>query len=152
VVKANMLQPLRSAIYAFKADFVVAAWIARLKPTELEAAQAELRRAGFPNPAIRDFDDQPLDLKALDKPINVLMDLEPRNPKQRPAPAVPSTAIRLSARCWRGRWRRASRWPPTRSRCSARTGRWASCWRHRCSRRALRIPRASSLSLMNWRR
>ena len=29
VVKANMLEPLRSAIYAFKTDFVVAAWIAR---------------------------------------------------------------------------------------------------------------------------
>lgn len=81
VVKANMLQPLRSAIYAFKADFVVADWIARLKPTELDAAQAELKRAGFSNPTIRDFDDRPLDLKALDKPIDVLMDLEPRTPE-----------------------------------------------------------------------
>ncbi len=80
VVKANMLQPLRSSIYAFKTDFVVASWIARLKPTELGAAQAELKSAGFSNPAIRDFDDQPLDLKAIDKPINVLMDLEPRTP------------------------------------------------------------------------
>ena len=34
-VKANMLQPLRSAIYAFKTDFVLATWIARLKPNEL---------------------------------------------------------------------------------------------------------------------
>ncbi|WMT74159.1 HWE histidine kinase domain-containing protein [Bradyrhizobium sp. Ash2021] len=80
VVKANMLQPLRSSIYAFKTDFVVASWIARLKPTELGAAQAELKSAGFSNPAIRDFDDQPLDLKAIDKPIDVLMDLEPRTP------------------------------------------------------------------------
>jgi two-component sensor histidine kinase len=78
VVKANMLQPLRSAIYAFKVDFVVADWIARLKPTELDAAEAELKRAGFSNPTIRDFDDQPLDIKALDKPIDVLMDMEPR--------------------------------------------------------------------------
>ncbi|KWV44776.1 histidine kinase [Bradyrhizobium macuxiense] len=78
-VKANMLQPLRSAIYAFKTDFVVAAWIARLKPNELGAAEAELKAAGFTNPSIRDFDDQPLDLKALDRPINVLMDVEPRN-------------------------------------------------------------------------
>ncbi|WP_407167229.1 HWE histidine kinase domain-containing protein [Bradyrhizobium sp. ORS 111] len=78
-VKANMLQPLRSAIYAFKTDFVVAAWIARLKPNELSAAVAELKAAGFTNPSIRDFDDQPLDLKALDRPINVLMDVEPRN-------------------------------------------------------------------------
>jgi len=37
-VKANMLQPLRSAIYAFKTDFVIANWIARLKPGDLEAA------------------------------------------------------------------------------------------------------------------
>ncbi|MBX9650156.1 MAG: CHASE domain-containing protein [Xanthobacteraceae bacterium] len=80
VVKANMLQPLRSSIYAFKTDFVVATWIARLKPAELSEAEAELKSAGFSNPTIRDFDDQPLDIKAIDKPINVQMDLEPRNP------------------------------------------------------------------------
>ena len=77
-VKANMLQPLRSAIYAFKTDFVVAAWIARLKPTELDAAQRELANESFADPKIRDFDDQPLDVKAIDKPVNVLMDIEPR--------------------------------------------------------------------------
>ncbi|WP_065753229.1 CHASE domain-containing protein [Bradyrhizobium paxllaeri] len=79
VVKANMLQPLRSAIYAFKADFVVASWIARLKPGDLAVAQAELKSAGFTNPAIRDFDDKPLDIKTINKPIDVLMDVEPRN-------------------------------------------------------------------------
>jgi two-component sensor histidine kinase len=81
VVNANMLQPLRSSIYAFKTDFVVAAWIARLKPSELGAAQQELKKAGFPNPTIRDFGDQPLDTKAIDQPIDVLMDLEPRTPE-----------------------------------------------------------------------
>jgi two-component sensor histidine kinase len=81
VVRANMLQPLRSAIYAFKTDFVIAAWIARLKPNELEAAQAELNREGFSKPTIRDYDDQPLDLKAIDQPVDVLMDLEPRSPE-----------------------------------------------------------------------
>ena len=30
VMKANMLQPLRASIYAFKTDFVVASWVARL--------------------------------------------------------------------------------------------------------------------------
>jgi two-component sensor histidine kinase len=79
VLKVNMLQPLRASIYAFKTDFVVANWIARLKPNELEAAQAVLKSSGFTNPTIRDFDDQPLDLKTIDKPINVLMDLEPRS-------------------------------------------------------------------------
>jgi two-component sensor histidine kinase len=69
VVKANMLQPLRASIYAFKTDFVVATWIARLKPNELDTARSELASAGFPNPTIRTFDDKPLD---------VLMDLEPR--------------------------------------------------------------------------
>ena len=78
-VQANMLQPLRSAIYAFKTDFVVAAWIARLKPSELEAAQRELKNESFSNPNIRDFDDRPLNIKAIDKPVNVVMDLEPRN-------------------------------------------------------------------------
>jgi two-component sensor histidine kinase len=79
LIKANMLEPLRSSIYAFKTDFVVAAWVARLKPEELDAARKELGRAGFPNPTIRDHDDKPLDTRALDKPIDVLMDLEPRN-------------------------------------------------------------------------
>jgi two-component sensor histidine kinase len=79
VIKSNMLEPLRSSIYAFKTDFVVASWIARLKPNELDAARAELAGAGFTNPTIRDFDDAPLDTHALDKPIDVVMDLEPRN-------------------------------------------------------------------------
>jgi two-component sensor histidine kinase len=79
VIKANMLQPLRSSIYAFKTDFVVASWIARLKPTELDAARTELARAGFSNPTIRNFDGSPLDARALDKPLDVLMDVEPRN-------------------------------------------------------------------------
>jgi two-component sensor histidine kinase len=79
VVKANMLQPLRSSIYAFKTDFVVANWIARLRPNELEAARNELASAGFSNPTIRSLDDKPLDTRSLDKPIDVLMDVEPRN-------------------------------------------------------------------------
>jgi two-component sensor histidine kinase len=79
VIKANMLQPLRSSIYAFKTDFVVAGWVARLKPNELDAARAELASAGFSNPTIRNFDDKPLDTRSLDRPIDVLMDVEPRN-------------------------------------------------------------------------
>jgi two-component sensor histidine kinase len=75
-----MLQPLRSAIYAFKTDFVVASWIARLKPGDLAAAEAELKSAGFTNPTIRDFDDQPIDIKTVDRPLDVLMDQEPRSP------------------------------------------------------------------------
>jgi two-component sensor histidine kinase len=78
VVKANMLQPLRSSIYAFKTDFVIASWIARLNSNELDAARAELKSAGFSNPTIRNYDDKPLDTRLLDKPIDVLMDVEPR--------------------------------------------------------------------------
>ena len=79
VIKANMLQPLRSSIYAFKTDFVVASWVARLKPSELQAARAELASAGFANPTIRNFDGENLDAGALDQPIDVVMDVEPRN-------------------------------------------------------------------------
>jgi len=79
VIKANMLQPLRASIYAFKTDFVVASWIARLKPGELEAARAELASEGFPKPTIRNYDDEALDTRSPDKPIDVLMDVEPRN-------------------------------------------------------------------------
>ncbi len=79
VIKPNMLEPLRSAIYAFKTDFVVAGWIARLQPSELPAAQAAIAAAGFPNPVIRGYDDKPLDPAQLTGPVDVLMDLEPRS-------------------------------------------------------------------------
>src|ERR1700726_122463 len=79
VIKADMLQPLRTSIYAFKTDFVVASWIARLQPSELAAARKELASAGFSNPTIRNFDDSPRGTRSLDKPIDVLMDVEPRN-------------------------------------------------------------------------
>jgi two-component sensor histidine kinase len=78
VMKANMLQPLRSSIYAFKTDFVVASWIARLQPNEMESARAELASAGFPNPTIRDHNDKSLDTRSLAGPIDVVMDVEPR--------------------------------------------------------------------------
>ena len=86
LVKANMLEPLRSSIYAFKTDFVVAEWMARLKPDELAAASKELAQAGFPNATIRTYDDKPLDIKTIDGPIDVLMDLEPRNAETRAFP------------------------------------------------------------------
>ena len=79
VIKANMLQPLRSSIYAFKTDFLVAGWIARLEPGELQAAHDELASAGFSDPTIRGFDDKPLDAKSVDGSVDVLMDVEPRN-------------------------------------------------------------------------
>jgi two-component sensor histidine kinase len=80
-VRANMLEPLRSSIYAFKTDFVVAGWVARL-----DAARGELLSAGFSNATIRNYDDQPLDLRALVKPIDVLMDVEPRTTETRAFP------------------------------------------------------------------
>jgi two-component sensor histidine kinase len=79
VVKANMLQPLRSSIYAFKTDFVLAGWVARLRPDELQAARAQLANAGFPKPTVRNFDDTPLDIAAITRPVEVLMDVEPRS-------------------------------------------------------------------------
>jgi two-component sensor histidine kinase len=81
VIKADMLQPLRASIYAFKTDFVVASWIARLKPNELDAARAELIKAGFPDPTIRSYNDSPRDTRSLTQPIDVVMDVEPRNDK-----------------------------------------------------------------------
>src|SRR5260370_28602575 len=65
VVKSSMLQPLRSSIYAFKTDFVVASWIARLRPNELQAARNALATAWFSNPKLRRFDDKPLDTRPL---------------------------------------------------------------------------------------
>lgn len=79
VIKPNMLEPLRSAIYAFKTDFVVAGWIARLQPNELAAAQAAIAGGGFPNPQIRAYDDKPINPADVTQPIDVLIDLEPRS-------------------------------------------------------------------------
>ena len=86
VLKPNMLEPLRSAIYAFKTDFVVAGWVARLQPNELAAAQAAIASAGFPNPQIRDYDDKPIDPASVTQPIDVLMDLEPRSDETKALP------------------------------------------------------------------
>ena len=53
--------------------------VEKLQPTELDQARAELASAGFSNPTIRNFDDADLDAESLDKPLDVLMDVEPRN-------------------------------------------------------------------------
>jgi len=86
VIKPNMLEPLRSAIYAFKTDFVVAGWIARLKPNELAAAQTAIAGAGFPNPQLRSYDDKPINTAEITQPIDVLMDLEPRSNETKTLP------------------------------------------------------------------
>ena len=133
VIKANMLQPLRASIYAFKTDFVVASWVARLKPSELDAARTELASEGFANPTIRNFEDQPLDAGALDSADR--RGDGRRTPQCRDhglsGPHVRSR-IRCSGRCWRGPWPRASRWRPIRCRCCGRTARSAWFLRRRC--------------------
>jgi two-component sensor histidine kinase len=83
VVKANMLQPLRSSIYAFKTDFVLASWIARLQPAELESARVALTGSGLPNPTLRNFDETPLDARSIGGPVDVIMDIEPRDDQTR---------------------------------------------------------------------
>ncbi|MFT4274788.1 MAG: HWE histidine kinase domain-containing protein [Rhodopseudomonas sp.] len=80
VIKADMLQPLRSSIYTFKTDFVLATWVARLKPDEIAAAEAELAKAGFPDATVREFDGRPLQPSSDAVPLDVVMDVEPRNP------------------------------------------------------------------------
>jgi two-component sensor histidine kinase len=57
----------------------VASWIARLRPEELAGAHTELADAGFSNPTIRNYDDVPLQTAGLSKPVDLLMDVEPRN-------------------------------------------------------------------------
>ena len=103
VMKANMLQPLRSSIYAFKTDFLVASWVARLPPNELDSARAELASAGFSNPTIRDFDDKPLDTRPLHRPIDVVMDVEPRTAQTAAFPGRSLDRVRCWDRCWRVR-------------------------------------------------
>src|SRR5262249_60330188 len=78
----NTLEPLRSAIDAFKNDFMLAAWIERVDPSNLDAAKAMLAASGFPHPDLREFDDRSLpDGFAPSRPIGVVMDVEPRTPQ-----------------------------------------------------------------------
>lgn len=77
-LQADTLKPLRPAIFASKTDFVLVSWISRIEPADLPAAEAELKRAGYPNPTIRDFEDKPLDLSAIEAPQLVVMDVEPK--------------------------------------------------------------------------
>lgn len=81
VISSNALAPLRASIYAFKTDFVVATWVARILPADFQAVQGELKRANFRNPAIRSDNDTPVDLAAIHDPVDVLMDVEPQNDK-----------------------------------------------------------------------
>jgi len=133
LIKANMLQPLRASIYAFKTDFVVTGWIARLAPGELEAAHAELVNEGFPNPTIRNFDDQPIDTASLDHPIAVLMDVEPRNAETM---AFPGRALDQSPILGPVLARAATRSRPIRRHCCGPTGPSELFSPHRCRWRA----------------
>jgi two-component sensor histidine kinase len=76
---ANMLEPLRSSIYAFKTDFVVASWMARVQPNEIDTARAVITEGGYPDPRIRNSDNSPRDTAQLTRPITVVLDVEPRN-------------------------------------------------------------------------
>jgi two-component sensor histidine kinase len=85
-ISSSALQPLRSSIYTFKTDFVVTGWIAHLMPSDFATAAAELKKAGFKNPTIRNFNDAPLDVAAAAKGVDVLMDVEPQDDTTRNLP------------------------------------------------------------------
>ena len=72
------MSALRTAIDAFTADFTSVAWVERVKPSQLEDARARLHRVA-PDLDIRTGDNQPLDLARQKVPVNVVMDIEPRD-------------------------------------------------------------------------
>jgi two-component sensor histidine kinase len=78
-ISSDALQPLRSSIYSFGTDFIVTGWIARLTPSDLPAAEAQLKKAGFKNSQIRQYNDSPLDTASSSRTLDVLMDVEPKN-------------------------------------------------------------------------
>ena len=75
----DVLAPLQSSIYEFNTDFVVAGWVSRLAPTELAGALKLLAASGATSPQIRDVEDQPLNIGSVTEPLDVLMEVEPRN-------------------------------------------------------------------------
>jgi two-component sensor histidine kinase len=76
----DALQPLRTSIYAFKTDFVLATWIAHIGPADIAKAQQILAESGFTRPTVRNVDDSALGGN-LPASFNVLMDVEPRTPR-----------------------------------------------------------------------
>jgi two-component sensor histidine kinase len=73
----NALQPLRTSIYAFKTDFVLATWIAHIGPADVAKAEQILAEGGYSRPTIRNIDDTAV-TGNLPAAFNVLMDVEPR--------------------------------------------------------------------------
>jgi two-component sensor histidine kinase len=78
-LQGDVLAPLQSSIYEFNADFVVASWIARVAPADFADATQRLVASAVARPEIRDIEDQPLDLTSITQPLDVLMEVEPRN-------------------------------------------------------------------------
>lgn len=76
----NPLQPLRASIYAFKTDFVVASWIARINGADIPMAEKILADSGYSRPVVRNGDDSPL-TQPPPPVFDVLMDIEPRQPE-----------------------------------------------------------------------
>jgi two-component sensor histidine kinase len=73
----NALQPLRTSIYAFKTDFVLATWVANITPADVAKAEQLLSESGYTRPTIRNVDDTPVSGN-LPPHFNVLMEVEPR--------------------------------------------------------------------------
>jgi two-component sensor histidine kinase len=73
----SALQPLRTSIYAFKTDFVLATWVASITPADVGRAEQILSEGGYTRPTIRNMDDSPVSGN-LPPHFNVLMDVEPR--------------------------------------------------------------------------
>ncbi len=73
----NALQPLRTSIYAFKTDFVLATWIAHIGPADVAKAEQILAEGGYSRPTIRNLDDKAITGNP-PAAFNVLMDVEPR--------------------------------------------------------------------------
>jgi two-component sensor histidine kinase len=73
----NALQPLRTSIYAFKTDFVLATWVAHIGPADAAKAEQILAEGGYSRPTIRNVDDTAI-TGNLPASFNVLMDVEPR--------------------------------------------------------------------------
>ena len=76
----NALQPLRTSIYAFKTDFVLATWVANITPADIARAEQILSESGYTRPTIRNVDDTAVGGN-LPPRFNVLMEVEPRTPE-----------------------------------------------------------------------
>jgi two-component sensor histidine kinase len=80
VIDRDPLAALRAPFRSLKADLVAVGWIPRVAPGQAEEALHALAANGMDPPRFLGLNSQPLDPRALTRPMYPVIDIEPRTP------------------------------------------------------------------------